>query len=150
MTSIQLWFLQEECKLENVIVRSALVGNAAASASCTNVAVRVQVPWKHLIEVTVLKKDKRRNEIVQNENQNAMIVREPMLEKRLRKCQDGSGIDDESEFAPTCSVIATDLSFESAIHNTSNVTNVNGSGNKESTDKFWGNINIPFDTVIEL
>ena len=79
-----------------------------------------------------------------------MIVREPMLEKRLRKRQVGSGIDDESEFAPTRSVIATDLSFESAIHNTSNVTNVNGSGNKESTDKFWGNINIPFDTVIEL
>lgn len=79
-----------------------------------------------------------------------MIVREPMLEKRLRKRQVGSGIDDESEFAPTRSVIATDLSFESAIHNTSNVTNVNGSGNKESTDEFWGNINIPFDTVIEL
>ena len=80
-----------------------------------------------------------------------MIVREPMLEKHLRKHQDGSGIDDESEFAPTRFVIATDLSFKSAMHNASNVTNtVNGSGKNNSTDKFWGNLNIPLDTVVEL
>jgi len=38
---MQSWSLQEEGKLENVIVRSALVGNAAASASGANVAVMV-------------------------------------------------------------------------------------------------------------
>jgi len=93
---------------------------------------------------------KKKPKRAKRKSMDEMIVREPMLEKRLRKRQVGSEIDDESEFAPTRSVIVTDLSFESAIHNTSNVTNVNGSGNKESTDEFWGNINIPFDTVIEL
>ena len=94
---------------------------------------------------------KKTRNCAKRKSMDEMIVREPMLEKRLRKCQDGSGIDDESEFVPTRSVIATDLSFESAIHNASNDTNtVSGSGNKDSTDEFWGNLNIPFDTVIEL
>ena len=37
--AMQSWSLQEEGKLENVIARSALVGNAAASASGANVVV---------------------------------------------------------------------------------------------------------------
>ena len=76
-----------------------------------------------------------------------MIVREPMLEKRLRSRRLGSKIDEESEFAPTCSIIATNSSCKSAPNGTDMA---NGSGNKESTDEFWGTINISFDTVLEL
>ena len=78
---------------------------------------------------------KKRRSQAKQKSRDTMIVRDPMLEKWLRKCWVGSEIDDKSEFAPTHSVIRTGLSFESAIYNTSNVTNTaNGSGNKESTE----------------